>query len=185
MMHHFYVTLLMSAVYYNVCVNCLAIAPPSWSNPKVNPCAELANGWQHLYYPPLKKCFKIFTLGYPCPDTMELSPTANGLTGHGQCQCPPGSAQLNTTSACYKIFEREPCNLGYFLSPLPLEKGVKSSFRFGECKKLKRCSNRKVHWPEKDSCYELLTRGPCANGKLLVLDDSFIPKCQVIDETMT
>lgn len=85
-MRYFFVTLLMSAVNQSFCVNSLAIAPPSWSDPKVNPCASMANGWQHLYYPPLNKCFKIFTLGFPCSETMELSPTANGLTGHGECK---------------------------------------------------------------------------------------------------
>jgi hypothetical protein len=59
-------------------VNAYAVQPPSWSDPKINPCAKIANGWQHLYYPPLDRCFKIFTLGYPCPETMELSPLENG-----------------------------------------------------------------------------------------------------------
>lgn len=159
-------------------VNSFAIAPPTWSDPKVNPCAKMSNGWQHLYYPPLKECFKIFALGYPCPESMELSPTFNGVTGHGECKCPPGTAQLNTTSACYKIFDRGPCDLGQYLSPLP-DKGIKSSFRLGECLKLKQCSNGKVHWPEKDACFELFARGPCVNGKLLSFDENSIPKCQV------
>lgn len=37
-----------------------AIAPPPWSDPTKNPCAKLPGGWQLLYWPPLKQCFKIF-----------------------------------------------------------------------------------------------------------------------------
>jgi Domain of unknown function (DUF4789) len=178
-MQHVYTLILMTAVYQKPRADAFAIAPPSWSDPKVNPCARTSNGWQHLYYPPLKECFKIFTLGYPCPDSMELSPVLNGMTGHGECKCPPGAAQLNTTSTCYKIFDRGPCERGHYLSPLSSEKGVKARYRFGECKKLKQCPSGKVHWPEKDSCAELFTRGPCVNGKLLSFDENEIPKCQV------
>ena len=178
-MFHIYAVLLMTAAVQKFHVAGFAIAPPSWSDPKVNPCAKMSNGWQHLFYAPLKECFKIFTLGYPCPESMELSPILNGLTGHGECKCPPGTAQLNTTSTCYKIFERGPCNEGHYLNPLPSDKGVKSSFRFGECKKLKSCPAGKVHWPEKDGCFEPFTRGPCVNGKLLSYDENLIPKCQV------
>lgn len=178
-MYKLYMTIFITAVYKNPKVDSFAIAPPSWSDPKVNPCAGKSNGWQHLYYPPLNECFKIFTLGYPCPDSMELSPILNGVTGHGECKCPPGSAQLNTTSTCYKIFDRGPCEQGQYLNPLPQEKGVKTSFRLGECQKLKQCSNGKVHWPEKDACFELFSRGPCVSGKLLSFDENSIPKCQV------
>lgn len=178
-MNYFYVIIIMSALIQNSLVNGLSIDPPSWSNPKVNPCAATANGWQYLYFPPLKKCFKIFTLGYPCPETMELSPTVNGLTGHGECKCPPGTAQLNITSTCYKIFSRGPCESGQYLNPISTLKGVQASFRLGECQKLKQCPEGKFYMPEKDECYELLTKGPCPNGKLLALDD-FIPKCQVL-----
>lgn len=65
-------------VYVVSYVDAYAVQPPSWSDPKINPCAKIANGWQHLYYPPLDRCFKIFTLGFPCPETMELSPLENG-----------------------------------------------------------------------------------------------------------
>jgi Domain of unknown function (DUF4789) len=106
-------------------VDALAISPPSWSDPNVNPCAKLSNGWQHLYYAPLKACFKIFTLGYPCQDTMELSPLKNGLTGYGECSCPPGTVQLNATSKCYKIFDRGPCDENHYVNPLSQEKNVK------------------------------------------------------------
>lgn len=144
-MFKLYIMLVMTAVNQISQTTGFAIAPPSWSDPKVNPCATMSNGWQHLYYPPLRGCFKIFTLGFPCPESMELSPTLNGLTGHGECACPPGSAQLNTTAACYKIFDRGPCAEGQYLSPLPQKVGVKSNFRLGECKRLKQCSNGKVN----------------------------------------
>lgn len=65
-------------VYLTSSIDAYAVQPPSWSDPKINPCAKIANGWQHLYYPPLDRCFKIFTLGFPCPDTMELSPLESG-----------------------------------------------------------------------------------------------------------
>lgn len=117
--------IIIIAVYQN-CVDAFAVAPPSWSDPKVNPCANMPNGgWQHLYFAPLKECFKIFTLGYPCPDTMELSPILNGMTGHGECKCPPGTAQINATAMCYKIFDRGPCSEGHYLSPLDTGKGIK------------------------------------------------------------
>ena len=169
----------MAAVNQKINTAGFAIAPPLWSDPKVNPCAKMSNGWQHLYYPPLKQCFKIFTLGYPCPESMELSPILSGVTGHGECKCPPGAAQLNITSTCYKIFDRGPCDEGQYLNPLSPKAGVKTNFRLGECQRLKQCAKGKVHWPEKDACFELFTRGPCSNGKLLALDDNLIPKCQV------
>lgn len=179
-MYNAYLVVLITAIYQELHVTGYAIAPPSWSDASVNPCAKnFTNGWQHVYYPPLKECFKIFTLGYPCPESMELSPVANGLTGHGECKCPPGKVQLNTTSTCYKIFDRGPCDMGHYLSPISSEKGVKSTYRLGECKKLKQCAKGKVHWPDKDACHELYTRGPCTNGKLLSFDENAIPKCQV------
>lgn len=39
-----------------------AVVPPPWSDPYSNPCATQPGGWQLLYWPPLKKCFKIFTV---------------------------------------------------------------------------------------------------------------------------
>lgn len=179
-MYNAYLVVLIAAIYQAFHVTGYAIAPPSWSDASVNPCAKnLTNGWQHVYYPPMKECFKIFTLGFPCPESMELSPVLNGVTGHGECKCPPGKVQLNTTSTCYKIFDRGPCEMGQYLSPIPSEKGVKSTYRLGDCKKLKQCAKGKVHWPEKDACYELYSKGPCVNGKLLSFDENAIPKCQV------
>lgn len=42
-----------------------AIVPPPWSDPSKNPCASMPGGWQLLYWPPLKQCFKIFTVSLP------------------------------------------------------------------------------------------------------------------------
>lgn len=39
-----------------------AVVPPPWSDPFSNPCATQPGGWQLLYWAPLKKCFKIFTV---------------------------------------------------------------------------------------------------------------------------
>lgn len=119
-------TVLSLGLFYQR-TDALAISPPSWSDPEVNPCARVSNGWQHLYYAPLKACFKIFTTGFPCPDTMELSPLKNGLTGYGECSCPPGTVQINknATSPCYKIYERGPCDVSHYVNPLSQEKSAK------------------------------------------------------------
>lgn len=103
-----------------------AIFPPPWSDPEKNPCATMPGGWQLLYWPPLKKCFKIFTIGYPCPETMELSPAplngkskGNQNAATAECRCPPGSALSALTNKCHKIFERDPCEKGQYFGPLP------------------------------------------------------------------
>lgn len=99
------------------------IVPPPWSDPAKNPCASMAGGWQLLYWTPLKKCFKIFTLGYPCPDTMELSPTPVSAKRKdvpaAECRCPPGTALSALTNACHKLYERGPCPLGEYFQPMP------------------------------------------------------------------
>lgn len=98
-----------------------AIAPPPWSDPSKNPCAALPGGWQLLYWPPLDKCFKIFTKGYPCPDSMELSPVGFGITAiqtTAVCLCPPGTAQSPLTSQCHKLFEKGPCEAGQYFAPI-------------------------------------------------------------------
>lgn len=105
--------------------------------------------------------------------------TSPGLKSHGECTCPPGTVQVNATSPCYKIFDRGPCKIGSFVQPLEAPKStVKKTLRLGECRKMKFCAGGKVYVPEKDTCYELMTRGPCSSGKLLALDANFIPKCQ-------
>lgn len=99
------------------------IVPPPWSDPAKNPCASMAGGWQLLYWTPLKKCFKIFTLGYPCPDTMELSPTPVSAKRKdvpaAECRCPPGTALSALTNACHKLYERGPCPRGEYFQPMP------------------------------------------------------------------
>jgi hypothetical protein len=117
----------LGVIYQRDFVDALAISPPSWSDPNVNPCALAGNTntWQHLFYEPLKACFKIFTMGFPCPESMELAPLKNGLTGYGECSCPPGTVQINSTSLCYKIYERGPCGASHYVNPLSQEKSAK------------------------------------------------------------
>lgn len=98
-----------------------AIAPPPWSDPEKNPCARMPGGWQLLYWPPLDKCFKIFQKGYPCPETMELSPVGFGITATqttAVCLCPPGTAQSPITNKCHKLFEKGPCEIGQYFAPI-------------------------------------------------------------------
>jgi len=99
------------------------IVPPPWSDPAKNPCASMAGGWQLLYWMPLKKCFKIFTLGYPCPDTMELSPTPVSAKRKdvptAECRCPPGTALSALTDACHTLYDRGPCPRGEYFQPIP------------------------------------------------------------------
>jgi hypothetical protein len=61
-----------------------------------------------------------------------------------------------------------------------LKINFRASRRLGECKKLKSCPPGKVFHPEKNECHELLTQGPCMNGKLLFTDENLIPKCMVV-----
>jgi len=100
------------------------IVPPPWSDPAKNPCASMSGGWQLLYWAPLKKCFKIFSLGYPCPETMELSPTAVSAKRRdlpaAECRCPPGAALSPlTNNVCYKLYERGPCQPEEYFQPMP------------------------------------------------------------------
>lgn len=114
-----------------------AIVPPPWSDPEKNPCASMPGGWQLLYWPPLKQCFKIFTIGYPCPETMELSPAPNvGKTKSArlnapaaECRCPPGTALSAETNKCHEIFKRGPCEHSAYFAPLPEERAAISSGR--------------------------------------------------------
>ncbi|KAJ6642909.1 hypothetical protein Bhyg_07865 [Pseudolycoriella hygida] len=147
-----------------------AVVPPPWSDPYSNPCATQPGGWQLLYWPPLKKCFKIFTLGYPCPDTMELSPvgssaTQKSTTTTAECRCPPGTAQSKITSKCHNLFERAPCDLGQFFAPIsePLTKGSTPKKRFGYCKTPEKCYNSMVYWPH--------------DGKLLAIGKDKLTEC--------
>ena len=60
----------------------------------------------------------------------------------------------------------------------------RASRRMGECKKLKACPPGKVFFPEKGECFDELSQGPCIRGKLLIVDESSIPKCMVGFETL-
>lgn len=100
-----------------------AISPPSWSDPNKNPCAALPGGWQLLFWPPLKQCFRIFSVGFPCPETMELSPAGGGMA---ECRCPPGTAQSPKTSMCHTLFNKGPCDFGEYFSPIPDPPGKSS-----------------------------------------------------------
>ncbi len=62
-------------------------------------------------------------MGYPCPDTMELSPVGSSAVYKStmttaECRCPPGTAQSKITSKCHTLFERGPCELGQFFAPV-------------------------------------------------------------------
>lgn len=60
----------------------------------------------------------------------------------------------------------------------------RTSQRFGECKKLKSCPPNQLFYPEKNECHDILTQGPCLNGKLLYVDENSIPKCMVSSFTL-
>ncbi|XP_046807570.1 uncharacterized protein LOC111685867 isoform X1 [Lucilia cuprina] len=166
-----------------------AIIPPPWSDPEKNPCATMPGGWQLLYWPPLKKCFKIFTIGYPCPETMELGPTASIGSSKkksisnaplAECRCPPGTVLSAKNNKCYKIFERGPCNKGQYFSPIAeTQLGIKrTTNRWGVCKTPRSCPDDMVFWPKDGKCYTKLTKGPCTKGKLIVLNDEGLAECQ-------
>lgn len=101
-----------------------AIIPPPWSDPEKNPCASQPGGWQLLYWPPLKQCFKIFQKGYPCPETMELSPVTSHVirtttnSAIAECTCPPGTALSYESNKCHNLFEKGPCDKGKYFGPL-------------------------------------------------------------------
>lgn len=92
-----------------------AVVPPPWADPTFNPCASQPGGWQLIYWPPDKKCYRIFTRGYPCPETMELGPGPD--KGTPECNCPPGTAQSARDSRCYALYEKELCDDGEFFAP--------------------------------------------------------------------
>ncbi|XP_011296245.2 uncharacterized protein LOC101892649 isoform X1 [Musca domestica] len=169
-----------------------AIIPPPWSDPDKNPCATMPGGWQLLYWPPLKKCFKIFSLGYPCPETMELSPTIPiGSSKKRQmsnapvaeCRCPPGTALSGQTNKCYKIYERGPCAKGQYFNPVAeMQQGNKrTTNRWGVCKTPKTCPENQLFWPQDGKCYSRLTKGPCTRGKLLVSNEDGLAECRCED----
>lgn len=71
-------------------------------------------------------------MGFPCPDSMELSPIgaanirANGSTA--ECRCPPGTAQSVITSKCHKLFTKGPCEAGQFFGPRSESPGKSTTY---------------------------------------------------------
>lgn len=52
---------------------------------------------------------------------MELSPVGNSMIAVGmtaECRCPPGTAENIKTNRCYKLFEKGPCDVGQYFSPV-------------------------------------------------------------------
>ncbi|GAB0096278.1 uncharacterized protein DMENIID0001_117630 [Sergentomyia squamirostris] len=150
-----------------------AIVPPPWADPARNPCAARPGGWQLLFWPPLQQCFRIFQMGFPCPESMELSPSPSGVGA--ECRCPPGTAQSPLTARCHRLFDREPCDAGQYFAPRPdPPKGSKgasgkvSRGRWGVCRTPGECPDGEIFWPPDGKCYGKLTRGPCPRGKLLL-----------------
>ncbi|XP_044730148.1 uncharacterized protein LOC123293402 [Chrysoperla carnea] len=162
------------------------IAPPHWVDLKRNPCAS--QGWQLLYWAPDQACYKIFQTGYPCPETMELTPSLSENVA--ECKCPPGTAQLldeptnqdndnSTISKCYNLFEKGPCKNNQFFSPDTNSTKSSTSKRIGVCRNLETCPNpSQIWWPRDERCYQKLTRGPCPEGQLLIKNsEDELPTC--------
>ncbi|KAI4463632.1 hypothetical protein MML48_4g00021332 [Holotrichia oblita] len=150
-----------------------AVAPPPWADPKVNPCATQPRGWQLLYWPPDGKCYKIFKMGYPCPDDMELSPAATkaGVREFSaECRCPPKSAQSTYDGRCHELFKAGPCQRGQYFAPdsrSHTDSESKKQHR-GICRDIPKCENpNEIFWPQNGRCYERLTKGPCTKGQLI------------------
>uniref|UniRef100_A0A1B0CZN5 DUF4789 domain-containing protein n=1 Tax=Phlebotomus papatasi TaxID=29031 RepID=A0A1B0CZN5_PHLPP len=160
-----------------------AIVPPPWADPARNPCAARPGGWQLLFWPPLQQCFRIFQLGFPCPDTMELSPSPSGVGA--ECRCPPGTAQSPLTARCHRLFAQDPCDAGQFFAPRqdpPLKSMAKiSRGRWGACRTPGDCSDGEIFWPADGKCYGKLTRGPCPRGKLLTAAKDNLAECHCQD----
>lgn len=58
-------------------------------------------------------------IGYPCPDTMELTPSGNGRTlMSAECRCPPGTAQHRDSTYCHKLYDRGPCDIAQYFAPM-------------------------------------------------------------------
>ncbi|XP_068143269.1 uncharacterized protein [Drosophila tropicalis] len=158
------------------------IVPPPWSDPAKNPCASMAGGWQLLYWAPLKKCFKIFTLGYPCPNTMELSPTPVSAKRKdvpaAECRCPPGSAlSALTDNVCHQLYQRGPCEMKEYFKPLP-DQDKRSGNRWGSCTATLHCDEGMLYWPRDNKCYAQYSKGPCNRGKLLTLNADGLAECR-------
>ncbi|XP_039300293.1 uncharacterized protein LOC120348941, partial [Nilaparvata lugens] len=92
-----------------------AVVAPPWADPGQNPCATEPGGWQLLYWPPDQKCYRIFQKGYPCPESMELTPSAES---GAECRCPPGTAQSPRDAICHLLYSRGPCAENEYFAPV-------------------------------------------------------------------
>ncbi|VVC35424.1 Domain of unknown function DUF4789 [Cinara cedri] len=155
------------------CLACLAatatcaVLPPPWADPSQNPCAaEPSGGWQLLYWPEDKKCYRIFQRGYPCPETMELVPRPD-RKGSAECACPPGSVRSARDSRCHQLFRLgDPCDDGQYFAPGPDREDRE---RWGTCEDPSPCPDKdELFWPKDKRCYRKHTKGPCTEGQLLV-----------------
>ncbi|XP_050543701.1 uncharacterized protein LOC126906845 [Daktulosphaira vitifoliae] len=145
-----------------------AVLPPPWANPSQNPCAlEPSGGWQLLYWPEDKKCYRIFQRGYPCPETMELVPRPD-RKGSAECACPPGSARSARDSRCHQLFQLSDtvCEDGQYFAPGPEREDRE---RWGTCEDPTPCPEQdQLFWPKDKRCYRKFTKGPCTDGQLLI-----------------
>ncbi|XP_011297071.1 uncharacterized protein [Fopius arisanus] len=161
-----------------------AIVPPPWANPLRNPCATRPRGWQLLYWADDGKCYRIFQIGAPCPETMELAPSAKGDGVIAECRCPPGTAQSPRDALCHPIFTRASCPKGQYFAPVPEplnDSGSKG--RWGVCRTPDPCRRSgQLFFPRDGKCYDKLTRGPCPSGELLTLDENNLAICSCINE---
>uniref|UniRef100_A0A8D9AI90 DUF4789 domain-containing protein n=1 Tax=Cacopsylla melanoneura TaxID=428564 RepID=A0A8D9AI90_9HEMI len=145
-----------------------AIVPPPWADPNHNPCASQPGGWQLIYWPADKKCYRIFQRGYPCPETMELSPGPD--KGTPECNCPPGEAQHSIDSLCYPIFQQGPCEPNQYFAPEPDRLDRQ---RLARCVTPEPCTEiNSVYHPRDKKCHQKFTKGPCAEGQLIALSKS-------------
>lgn len=139
-----------------------AVVPPPWADPGNNPCASQPGGWQLLYWPEDGKCYKIFQKGYPCPETMELTP---GINMTAECRCPPGTAQSARDALCHKLYVTGPCRQREYFAPVTERS---SRQRWGTCREVEPCPKPdELFWPMDQRCYRSYTQGPCQEGQLI------------------
>ncbi|KAE8752485.1 hypothetical protein FOCC_FOCC000607 [Frankliniella occidentalis] len=151
-----------------------AVVPPSWADPRHNPCASQPGGWQLLLWPADGRCYRIFRRGHPCPPSMELTPGV-GPGGAPGCRCPPGlalrgAATKGAGAQCHPLLEQGPCPQGQYLAPLPPPAASEDRVPDlrGACRAPDPCPVGHVFWPRDGRCYPRLSRGPCYRGELLV-----------------
>ncbi|XP_018322390.1 uncharacterized protein LOC108735081 isoform X1 [Agrilus planipennis] len=118
-------------------------------------------------------------MGYPCPETMELSPVTFGQNYTAECRCPPKTALHEDENRCYQIFTKGPCPKGYFFGPNEERSNKTTKLHLGACQKIKKCpSTNEIYYPKTNRCYNTLTRGPCPKGLLITVSDEEIAKCE-------